>query len=270
MVIMNVISKALSDVKFVIPRPVLDTVFTERKKGWNTQVPSLDEQILNAVIRPRVLVDCNLVGGQEVTIPLTGLQAQEVDSSTVVYRIPKELTQNRSIVSVLNITYIDINSTASTAYFGNCGTTAEQSKAQALLDAVAPMPMIATTRVSLIGENTVMLRDSIRVPSNSYLRCIIGFDEQMSHLQPRSYKAFCKLVEFAVKSFIYNEYVVEMDMGELRGGHNLGKFKDIVEGYADSEELYQNYFTERWQKVSFQNDTESMTRFIKLIAGGAR
>lgn len=268
--IVNVLQKALADIKFVIPKAILNTVFIDRKSSWKIQVPSLDEQILNSVVRPRVLVDCNLVGGHEITVPLTGVTPQEIDSSSVVYRIPKELTQNRSIVSVLNITYVDINSLASSAYFGACGVTAEQSAAQAMLDAVSPMPMIATTRVSLIGENVVLLRDSIRTPSNAYLRCIIGYDESMSHLQPRSYRSFAKLVEYAVKSYIYNEYIVEMDMGELRGGHNLGKFKDVIEGYSDSEELYDTFFRERWQKIDFQNDRESMNRFVKLIAGGPR
>jgi hypothetical protein len=92
----------------------------------------------------------------------------------------------------------------------------------------------------------------------------------MSHIQPRSYKAFCKLVEYAVKAFIYNEYIIEVDMGELRGGHNLGKFKDIIEGYSDAEELYSTYLTEKWQKIAFQNDRESLTRFLKLTVGGPR
>lgn len=267
---MNALRKALDDIKFVIPRPILNTVFVERQSSWRTQAPSLDDQILNAVIRQRVLVDCNLVGGHEITVPLTNLTPEEVDANSVVYRIPKELTQNRSIVSVLNITYVDINSIAGSMYYGNCGVTAEQSAAQGLLDAIAPMPMISSARVNLIGENVVLLRDNIRPPGNSYLRCIIGHDEAMSHLSPRSYRAFCKLVEYAVKSYIYNEYIVEMDMGELRGGHNLGKFKDVIEGYADAEELYDTFFRERWQKISFQNDRESMGRLIKMVAGGGR
>lgn len=267
---MNVLRKALDDIKFVIPRPILNTVFVDRKSKWNVNVPSLDEQILNSIIRPRVLVDCNLVGGHEITVPLTNLVPEEAESNSLVYRIPKEMTQNRSIVSVLNITYIDMNAVAGSMTMSSCGVTAEQSTATALLDSVAPLPLVSSGRVSLIGENVVLLRDNVRPPGNAYLRCIIGHDEAMSHLSPRSYRPFCKLVEYAVKSFIYNEYIVELDMGELRGGHNLGKFKDVIEGYADAEELYDTYFRERWQKISFQNDRESMTRFVKLMVGGPR
>ncbi len=208
--------------------------------------------------------------GHEVLVSLEGLQGEETGTTDMVYRIPKSRTQNRSIMSVLNVTYVDAQAMAAAGQFASCGVSAEQSAMQALLDAVAPLPLISTGRITLIGENVVLIRDSIRIPSNSYLRCVVGNDEQMSHIQPRSYKAFCKLVEYAVKSFIYNEYIIEVDMGELRGGHNLGKFKDIIDGYADAEELYGTYLTEKWQKVAFQNDRESLSRFLKLQIGGPR
>jgi hypothetical protein len=266
----NALRKALDDLKFVIPRPILDTVFVKRNTTYRMAAPSLDEQILNSVIRPRVYIDTNLVGGAEVLVPLTGLSGEEIDTTDMVYRIPKSLTQNRPIMSVLNVTYVDANSMAAAGQYASCGVSAEQSAAQALLDAVSPLPLISTARVTLIGENVVLIRDSIRVPSNSYLRCVVAQDEAMSHIQPRSYKAFCKLVEYAVKSFIYNEYIIDLDMGELRGGHNLGKFKDKIEEYADAEELYDTYLREKWQKIAFQNDRESHTRFLKLTIGGPR
>lgn len=267
---MNALRKALDDIKFTIPRTILDTVFVKRHTNYRTSAPSLDEQILNHVIRPRVYIDSNLVGGAEILVSLIGLQGEEVSSTDMVYRIPKSLTQNRTIMSVLNVTYVDANSMASAGAYATCGVSAEQSAAQQLLDAVTPLPLISTARVSIIGENVVLIRDSIRIPTNSYLRCIVAHDEAMSHIQPRSYKAFCKLVEYAVKSYIYNEYIIELDMGELRGGHNLGKFKEKIEEYSDAEELYDTYLREKWQKIAFQNDRESHTRFLKLTIGGPR
>lgn len=267
---MNALRKALDDLKFVIPRPILDTVFIKRYSGYRMAAPSIDEQILNNVIRPRVFIDCNLVGGAEILVPLTGLQGEDVNTTDMVYRIPKNLTQNRSIMSVLNVTYVDAQSMAAAGSYASCGVSAQQSAAQALLDAVSPLPLISTGRISIIGENVILIKDSIRIPSNSHLRCIVAHDEAMSHIQPRSYKAFCKLVEYAVKAFIYNEYIIEVDMGELRGGHNLGKFKDIIEEYSDANELYDTYITEKWQKISFQNDRESHGRFLKLLIGGPR
>lgn len=267
---MNALSKALSDVKFSINRSILETVFVKRFSHYRVAAPNLDEQIMNEVIRPRVYIDSNLVGGAEIIVPMNGLGGEEVGTTDMVYRIPKSLTNNRTIMSALNITYVDAQSMAAAGNYATCGVSAEQSAMQNLLDAVAPMPMISTGRISIIGENVIFIKDSIRIPSNSYLRCVVGHDEAMSHLQPRSYRAFAKLVELAVKAYIYTEYELEMDMAELRGGHNLGKFKDIIERWADANELYETYLIEKFQKVQFQNDSQSMNRFLRLGAGGAR
>lgn len=267
---MNALRKALDDIKFVIPRAVLDTVFVKRHQNYKVAPVSLDEHILNAVIRPRVHIDTNLTGGAEILVSLEGIPGEETSNTDMVYLIPKNRTQNRSIMSVLNVTYVDAQAMAAAGQFASCGVSAEQTASQALLDAVSPLPMISTGRITLIGENTVLIRDSIRIPSNSYLRCIIAHDEAMNHIQPRSYKGYCKLVEYAVKSYIYNEYIVEMDMGELRGGHNLGKFKEIIEGYSDAEELYQTYLIEKWAKIERQNDREGHNRFLKFLIGGPR
>lgn len=267
---MNALQKALSDLKFNVNRSILDTVFVKRHTNFRVSAPSLDEQVMNEVIRPRVFLDANLVGGAEILVPLNGLKGEEIETTDMVYRIPKRLTGNRTIMSALNVTYVDAQSMAAAGNYATCGVSAEQSAGQNLLDAISPMPMISTGRISIIGENVIYIKDSIRIPSNSYLRCIVAHDEAMSHLQPRSYRAFSKLVELAVKAYIYTEYELEMDMSELRGGHSLGKFKDIIERYSDANELYETYLTEKFQKVSFQNDAQLMNRFVRLNTGGPR
>ncbi len=264
---MNPIRKALSDIKFVVPRPILDTVFT-RRSNWRGPLPSLDDRIMSEVIYARVFIDCNLVGGAQILVPLSGLDREEISNQETIFKIPKDLTQGRSIVSPLNITFTDPGSIINTGVYNNCGVSAVSTAAQALMDSQAPMPMLSTANVRLIGENTILVRDVVRLPSNSYLRCVIAHDEAMSHIQPRSYRAFSKLVEYAVKAYIYNEYIVEMDVGEIRGGHQIGKFKEIIENYADAEELYQNYIREKWEKIEFQNDQEGHTRFLRMLIGG--
>lgn len=267
---MNALAKALSDLKFNFNRAILETVFIKRHQNYRVAAVSLDEQILNEVIRPRVYQDANLVGGTEMLVPLNGLVSEEVNTTDMVYRIPKRLTNNRTIMSALNVTYVDAQSMAAAGNFATCGVSAEQSAAQNLLDAVSPLPMISTGRISIIGENVIYIKDSIRIPSNSYLRCVVAHDEAMSHLQPRSYRAFSKLVEYAVKAYIFTEYELEMDMGELRGGHSLGKFKEIIERWSDANELYDTYLTEKFMKISMQNDTAQMNRFVRLNTGGPR
>ena len=138
------------------------------------------------------------------------------------------------------------------------------------MDAMGSMPVTSTAYVQLIGENVVMVRDTVLLPANIYLRCLLENDSNMSHIQLKSYRDFSKLVELAVKAYIYNEYVITMDMGELYAGQQLGRFKEIIDNYADAEELYQTFLTERWEKVSLMNDRETWTRHLRLRMGGFR
>jgi hypothetical protein len=77
------------------------------------------------------------------------------------------------------------------------------------------------------------------------------------------------LVEFAVKAYIYNELIVDIDMGELQGGQQLGIFKQIVEGYADAEQNYQDKL-KSWMAISVMNDTPAFHRYLKLSVGANR
>lgn len=267
---MMAVSKALDEVKFRIPKPILETVFLKRNARWRQVPVSIDEQILACIIRPRVLVDCNLVGGTQALIPLAKCSVEQVEDYVSVYRIPKSLTQNRSIISALNITFTDPNKAAT---YGTVSANQNSSMMQAgsaIMDAMASVPMVSTATVQLIGENVIMVRDVVSIPRNSYLRCVLANDENMSHIQLRSYRAFAQLVTYAVKAYIYNEYIIAMDMGELHGGQNLGRFKEIIDGYSDAEELYQTFITEKWEKIAFMNDRETYSRYLKLILGGNR
>lgn len=267
---MGPLGKCVDEVKFRIPRAILEAVFIKRSERWRQAPASLDEHILNEVVRPRVLVDCNLVGGTEVFIPMEGLPIERQNDYTSVYRIPKDRTQGRSIMSVLNITFSDPTKVSSYGVAAGANQSIMLQAGQAVMDAMGSMPVTSTAYVQLIGENVVMVRDTVLLPANIYLRCLLENDSNMSHIQLKSYRDFSKLVELAVKAYIYNEYVITMDMGELYAGQQLGRFKEIIDNYADAEELYQTFLTERWEKVSLMNDREQHTRFLRLMMGGFR
>jgi hypothetical protein len=267
---MLAISKAIDEIHYRIPKTILEAVFIQRNLRWRSTPPSLEEQIMALVIRPRVLVDCNLIGGTEVFIPLDGIPVERTNDYTSVYRIPKSATQGRSINSVLNITFSDPTKASSYGVAAGQQNTMMLQVGSAVMDAMGSIPVTSTAKVQLIGENVVMVRDTVVLPANIYLRCILANDENMSHLQLRSYRDFANLCVLAVKSYIYNEYIIQLDLGELHGGQVIGKFKEIIDGYADAEELYQTYITEKFQKILYMNDSESFSRFTKLLISGMR
>jgi len=95
-------------------------------------------------------------------------------------------------------------------------------------------------------------------------------DENMSNIQIRSYPDFFKLVEFAVKSYIYNELIIQVDTAELRYGQAVGAFKDVLTSYSDAESNYQDFLSNTWRKVAFMNDATQMQRLLKLMIGTNR
>lgn len=267
---MNAYSKAIAEVSFRIPRQILEAVFLQRVSQWRVVPMSLEEEIMSRVVRPRVAVDCDLVGGTEMYVGLADVPMVRISDYSTVYQIPKSKTNGRSIVSVLNVTFTDPNQLSNYGMSAACQNTAMMQMGQAVMDAFATIPTTSTATTQLIGENRVMVRDTVSLPANAYLRCRVANDEEMSHIQPRYYRAFARLVELAVKAYIFNEYSIPMDIGELHGGMTLGRFKDRVDEYADAEELYQQYLDEKWTKMSLMNDRESYQRLIRLGLGGNR
>lgn len=268
---MNAIQKALDEVKFRVPRQILDQVFmTINKRAWQRQPVSLDEWMMREVVRPRVLIDCNLVGGTEAFISLDGCLLERGDDFTTIYRIPKEKTQGRTIMSVLNITFTDPTRLTNIGSTNTQGSSMMLRLAEGMMDAHGAMPIVSSARVQLIAENTIMVRDNTFLPANCYVRVILANDENMSHIQLRSYHHFAKLVELAVKSFIYNNMRIEMAEAMLSGGQALGVINEAINEFSDSEELYQTYLREKWTKVAMMNDQESWSRHIRRLVGGHR
>jgi hypothetical protein len=267
---MNPITYACDQVKFRIPKRLLELAFVYQGKTWREAPINIDEAIRNQVIRPRVLIDCNLHGGTEMWVGLEDVPYQRTDDYTSVYRIPKTKTQNRSIISVLNVTFTDPLRASSFGISAGCENSTLMQGAQAVMDAYGMIPITSTAKVQLIGENTVMVRDSMVLPPNIYVRCIVANDENLTHLQLRSFPYFVKLCELAVRSYIFNKLVIEVDIGEIQGGQVIGKIKDTLDSYGDSEQLYQEYMENTFQKVLFQNDQETYNRYLKMMVGGYR
>jgi hypothetical protein len=266
---MNPIAKALDEIKFTIPEQVLKEAFKEDRPYWKKAPISLDEMMLTKLIRPRVLVDCNLVGGQMVLVPLEGLSPEYVDNFNLVYHIPKDRTDNKSIISVTSVSYMPYASAYNSGGLGY-GSVAPlsmnevASAAQRVADSVSGAPPISNANATLIAENTVLIKDQFRVTSVYMLRCLLANDEQMNNISPRSYPNFANLCKLAVKSFIYRTLLIKIDQAYLQGGQELGAMKSYVEGLSDAEEMYQTFLNEVWRPTAFMNDQPSYTRYIKL------
>lgn len=282
---MNPITKAINEVKYRIPKAILEKVFIDGSRYYrSTMAASIDEQIETLVLRPRVLVDCNLIGGQLDLVPLDGLTFERPLQYTTVIHIPGSRLHGRTINSALNVSFFNSAAIAGYAAAGVMGmgqfaggtssygtdNSAAMGAAAGVMSAFDKIPMVSTSRVKLIAHNTICIYDGVNIPANSYLRCILSYDDQMSSLPMRAYKHFSQLVEYAVKAYIYNELVINLDQGELVYGQTIGVFKTIVESYADANQNYADFMRDSMEAVLFMSDENQYLRYVKLVTGSNR
>lgn len=264
---MNPIQYAIDQVMLKIPNDILKIAFVGSLPYGSAIPESISTRIREQVIERRVRTDCNLIGGHQVDIPLINVPKEFVDPFNIVYRIPKNLTQGRTITRAISVVFSE------GAPIGRHNRMLGRSSpmldaAAGVMDSQTPIPTLSSTYVTLVGENVILVKDNYSLPRNIFLRCWLENDENMTHLKPNVYRKFAKLVLYATQSYIYNQLVVTMDRGVLSSGVEIGRIREIIDEYRDAEENYDTYFEETWMKVSQFNDDEFKKRHVKRITGG--
>lgn len=263
---MNAINKALTEIRFNIPLEVLNLAFIENEPYLarvKNQIISLDERIRNSVIKGRVLVDCNMVGGVPLTVYLGDCRIEEIIPGEFIINIDKKLTNYKSIVSVLSVVsnfgYVN---TASFGYVSPLVTSANN-----MYNNLSNETIMQSSRLELIGDNVVICKDPSIYLFNTAMRCVVENDENMANLHPRFIPAFAKLVVLATKAYIYNRCKVKMDQAFLYGGHELGSVTEVIDGYADAEQMYQEYLHLEFKKIMYMNPPNNMSRYVRSMFG---
>lgn len=273
---MNVLTQVLSDIqKLKIPLQILNIAFANPVNSLNLNAPlSLTERIMQEVIRPVVLKDLKNISGKHVMIPLTddkiiGRSQGMYGGTVVTYYIKPEAIENREIVSALSVSYTPYLMTASrdmasaaSSFFNNYNDTS--SVGMRLMDSATNVPIVSTAQVELVGTHTVVVRNTIHESRLFDLRCVISGDDDVNIFTARATRHVRTLCEYAIKAYIYNKMIVELDSGYLQGGRELSAIKNKVEEWADAAELYETYLREDMSKAAFSQDLTRMNRFIAL------
>lgn len=266
---MSAIKKAIDEIRFNIPTDVLEFAFADHNAQYYSVPTSLDHRITLKLIRPKVLVDCNIVGGQFDIVSLQGITPIAPDNISLVYQIPKNRTGGRSIFSVLSVGYMPYGNVWAgelSGYgvqpFNHISTVA--NAAQRVGDSHSEIPAVSSATAELIGENVVLIRDSLRLTAVYFLRCILANEENLNNINPRSWLNFAELCVLATKAYIYKECRFKIERGYLENGQELGVMKEIVESYSDAHEMYNTYLKEVWRSTAVNNDPWVRNRLIKM------
>ena len=271
----NPIKKALLELRFRIPNEILDLAFRPdpETSAWRVKSFNLDEEILHKVIQPRVLSDTNMISGVEITINLNGLPYSQPDQTNTIYHIPKDRTQNRSITSVLSVGYVNFSLANLSTGFGMISpysTNDTLNTAMAVFNSHSSAPPTSTAEVSLIGENTICVSDINRIASDVYVRCNVGYSDELNELSVSVYPKFSDLVELAVKSYIFNTMQVRLNDRFIKGGQELTVVKEIISTYADCETMYKDFLKTKWRKSLYLNDSSRRQRWLRIQMGGSK
>lgn len=259
---MNAVINALQEIKLAISPEVLQIGFVENYSRVN-HITSLDERIINSVIRPIVLKDCNLIGGVLVKVPVARCTYQEMTRAEWIIQVPKSLTDNRSIVNVLSL----VSNAQYVMGVPLYNSSSVMTQASHMMNSLATENIVQTSRLDLIGENTVLVQDPSITIFNTVLRCEIEFDNMMNNLQPRFIEPFAHLSILATKRYIYNYLKIKLDQGYVYAGHELSKVVDEVDSFSDAHEQYKEYLSQVMQKVLYMNQSDNMARFIQMSLG---
>lgn len=276
------IKYAINNVRQRIPKEILETIFKPTTKYGLSRLQytgvSVDSTIRNEVIEGRIRPDIDTYGVQEEVISLAGLHRELVPDNifpSFVVHIPKNRTGDRVITQAVSVTIDPIGFGLG---YGNLSPRLEAGThcrpgqfamvSKAIVDSNGSAPINQTSEVSLIGENTVYVKNLGINQQNLALRCLLASDSEFGNLKRPSWRMFAELVVLATKAYIYNNYVIPMDQNELQGGSPIGAFRNIVEGYSDADNMYIEKRDEFMGKMLIFNDDARMDRYVSRIFGG--
>ena len=230
-----------------IPKPILEMAFTPDM--FNV---TMDQRIKDEVITASVLSDVSIYCGKIKKIPLSSTYLEQTRpdplygggsliTGSAVYRVPPAAREYRDIVQVIDITF----PYEYTAYgdapfgFGGIGNTLKTLSDRALTsrnqwnNGITPQPILQPGNMITINPPNVYVNDWI-------LECRLGFDEEFTGLPLAGVQHLSDLIVMAVKSYIYNKLIIDIDKAALSGGQEIGVVKTIIEKYEDLEQPYKD------------------------------
>lgn len=263
---MNAIQLAINELHARIPYQLLLAGYKPDFQYQQNALFNLDEAIRLTTINQRVLPIANILGGQHIVVSLAGLTPQASDYYTSVYEIPSDRLAGREILTPLQVSYLPVGYMQQSNFgystmSGNNQSTVDA--AAALWNNFANIPPVANSNVRLVAKNTVLISLQSPITQTFFLRCLVTNDPELNNIHVRSHLGFSKLVELAVKSYLYNKLVINIGETQLHGGQELGIFRDKLYEYSEAEQQFQEYLP-IWQRIGTMNDNVQHRRIMKM------
>jgi hypothetical protein len=237
---------SMTRIKSQIPNQILEIAFRKKDAGPFANL-SIDEQILDEVVRERVMTDCNLMGGRTTQISLAvSMWEQTVDTHSQInsgtgpfsiYRIPADRRENCDILEIHHTHYpMPYGNGVATNRIATGGTMCAHSKN--LLNSHTAGDTIQTPTAELLQGNVIRLHPGSFAHIDWVVTCRLAYDENMTNLNSSAINSFAKLCILAVKQHIYNNLIINLDAGFIQGGAEITNFRTIIEQWSDLNPEY--------------------------------
>ncbi len=249
---LNAVDHALRNVYNNIPMEILELAFD--LKG---QRRSLDEAIIDEVIEGRVRPDVSAIAGQYkeiVMLPqwakVAELQIHDANMVPIVpyaiYTVPPQSREYRMISGVISMS-LPYGATNSLAMMSsgmlegmtggiNAGSLACQALNANTYQNVPSLPtpiLMAGNQIRITPVEMSMIRSFSWI-----LKCRLEYDKDFTNLTPNAIVQLSELILTATKAWIFNKLTVKLEMGYVHSGQEVGRVKEIIDGYSEQADRY--------------------------------
>ena len=273
---MDHISFAVNEVIQQIDPSLLQLGFINARDKFrlNPGVATVEDGIRREVLHARVLPALNIVGGELVAVPLYQLPFDRVEGNIMLVRIPKNRTNNRSIISVNTIGFMPwgsftnwYNGAAGSAFTAASGTSTQFSSGSAIamtvLNSFDVVPWQGTAQAEVVGENVISYPDFISLSTNGFARCYLENPENLSNIPQRSALSIAELLLYATQAYLYRTLRVRIGRGRIEGGFEIGEISNILDDYKDANDKYRDML-KRVSGILKFSDIGTLTQMVKM------
>ncbi|EEG8191050.1 hypothetical protein G7N79_000631 [Salmonella enterica] len=254
---MNVIDYCLRKIRQHIPAPILQAAFVPENLKLLGIASSVDNEIQQRVIREILVPEISRMGQyQEVDLQGVPWDNDTQDYFSRVYYLDDIKTGGRPILDA----HISVTPVAGQAYtmppagsYLDGATSGVLASTQQVVDSQSAMPRIASPEVEVLGPNTIRIKDPGMFVYSTKLVVKYELSQEMNEIKPAFYPVVGELAVMAVKQYIYNTMIFDMDSGKLENGMEFGAFRNVIESYSDAGQMFEDTLP-KMQRCLVHND----------------
>lgn len=276
---MNFRTAAMRAIQRSIPLDVLKRAFlpNTQRNGYRLAFSneSIESIIEREVIREQFIPDINNLTGQETAIQLNPAWMSIANDNTMIFRIPKEATNGKSITQVHSyrmggIRHGSYNYSHGLGYnisgvMNGYGGGDLLAGSMAALSSQSASGSIEMDDVELIDDNVVHVKMMSRGSIMATLICSLENDVDLRHIKPPYYPKIAAIVVELTKHLIHNRLLLEQEQAFIAGGQTLGEMKGVIDAYQDAGKNYQDMLDEKIIKLFILGDADKKKDHIRVL-----